>query len=134
VIVTGGQPGPNVWPVASTEFLNFNSNNPSWTSGIIICNYYIQITVSNSIVTYILWHCVFAGSNLPKINKKSKMVPTPDGTGVVLIGGRYTKQKLHELKCSSSSCNWSLMKQRLSVERYIHNAFYVPDGFAVCEN
>jgi hypothetical protein len=133
VIVTGGH---NELDNASTstEILNFYSNNPSWTSGIIICNYYIQITVSNSIVTYILWYCVFAGSNVPEATKKSKMVPTPDGTGVVLIGGTFTRQDLYELKCSSSSCNWSLMEQRLSVERFYHNAFYVPDGFAVCEN
>jgi hypothetical protein len=134
VIVTGGQFGQNGQALASTEILNLNSNNPSWTSGIIICNYYIQITVSNSIVTYILWYCMFAGSNVPKATKKSKMVPTPDGTGVVLIGGSFTKQDQYELKCSSSSCNWSLMEQRLSVERNVHNAFYVPDGFAVCEN
>jgi hypothetical protein len=122
VIVTGGHNEQDN-ASTSTEFLNVYSNNPSWTSGIIICNYYIQITVSNSIVTYILWYCVFAGSNVPKASKKSKMVLTPDGTGVVLIGGSFTKQDLYELQCSSSSCNWCLMEQRLSVERVDHNAF-----------
>jgi hypothetical protein len=78
---------------------------------------------------------VFAGPNLPKGTHAAAMVPTPDGTGVVLIGGYYTNKDLNELKCSSSSCNWSLMEKQLSVQkRMYHIAFYVPDSFAVCEH
>jgi hypothetical protein len=66
------------------------------------------------------------------------MVPTPDGTGVVLIGGvrdySYGAKDLYELKCSSSSCNWSLMEQKTIVYRYFHVAMYVPDSFANCTN
>jgi hypothetical protein len=61
------------------------------------------------------------------------MVPTPDETGVVLIGGELTRKDLYELKCSSSSCNWSLMEQKLNVDRYFPLAMYVPDSFAICE-
>jgi hypothetical protein len=61
------------------------------------------------------------------------MVPTPDGTGVVHIGGDTTRKDLYELKCSSSTCNWSLQKQKLTVSRYLHVAMYVPDSFVVCE-
>jgi hypothetical protein len=56
------------------------------------------------------------------------MVPTPDGTGVVHIGGYSTLKDLYELNCSSSSCNWSLMDQTLSVDRWRPVAMYVPDS------
>jgi hypothetical protein len=77
---------------------------------------------------------VFAGPNLPKITDEAAMVPTPDGTGVVLIGGSATRKDLYELKCSSSSCNWSLMEQQLSVHRSLHVVMYVPDSFVNCEH
>jgi hypothetical protein len=62
------------------------------------------------------------------------MVPTPDGTGVLLIGGISTRKDLHELKCTTGGCQWSLMAKHLSVERWYPIAFYVPDSFAVCEH
>jgi hypothetical protein len=77
---------------------------------------------------------VFAGPDLPQATWNAAMVPTPDGTGVVLIGGRNTKKDLHELKCTTGGCQWSLMAKRLSVDRYHHIAFYVPDSFADCEH
>jgi hypothetical protein len=77
---------------------------------------------------------VFAGPNLPKATEGAAMVPTSDGTRVVLIGGSATSKDLYELKCSSSSCNWSLMEQKLSVARWSSVAMYVPDSFADCEN
>jgi hypothetical protein len=61
------------------------------------------------------------------------MVTTPDGTGVVLIGGQFTEKDLFELKCSSSYCNWNLMEQTLSVARYRSLAITVPSSFLVCE-
>jgi hypothetical protein len=77
---------------------------------------------------------VFAGPDLPKATRGATMVPTPDGTGVVLIGGATTLKDLHELKCSSRSCNWKKLNKQLSVSRNGHIAFYVPDSFAVCEH
>jgi hypothetical protein len=78
---------------------------------------------------------VFAGPNLLKATEGSAMVPTSDGTGVVLIGGSGGSSKdLYELKCLSSSCNWSLMEQKLSVDRWFPVAMYVPDSFVNCEN
>jgi hypothetical protein len=62
------------------------------------------------------------------------MLPTPDGTGVVIIGGYDKKRDIYELKCSIGSCNWSLMEQYLSVDHAFHVAIYVPDSFAVCEH
>jgi hypothetical protein len=76
----------------------------------------------------------FAGPNLPIATSGAAMVPTPDGTGVVLIGGCRTNKDLFEMKCSSSSCNWSIMEQTLTFDRYLHVAMYVPDSLAVCEN
>jgi hypothetical protein len=77
---------------------------------------------------------VFAGPDLPDLTFGAAIVPTPDGTGVVLIGGSHTNKDLVELKCSSGSCNWSLMEKKLSVERQYHLAMYVPDSFVNCEN
>jgi hypothetical protein len=77
---------------------------------------------------------VFAGPDLPKATSAAVMVPTPDGTGVVLIGGYHTRKDLHELKCSSRSCNWKKLNKQLSVNRAYVVAFYVPDCFAVCEH
>jgi hypothetical protein len=62
------------------------------------------------------------------------MVPSPDGTGVVLIGGSYAMNLLYELKCSSTTCKWSLMEQQLQVRREHSVAMYVPSSFGVCEN
>jgi hypothetical protein len=77
---------------------------------------------------------VFAGPNLPQATEGFAMVPSLDGTGVVLIGGSATSKYLYELKCLSSSCNWSLMEQKLSVDRWFPVAMYVPDSFVNCEN
>jgi hypothetical protein len=63
---------------------------------------------------------VIAGPNLPKATAGAAMVPTPDGTGVVLIGGYNSRKEpkdLIELKCSSSSYNLGYMKQKLSVDQ-----------------
>jgi hypothetical protein len=78
--------------------------------------------------------CVFAGPDLPQATHGAAMVPTPDGTRVILIGGGTTKKDLHELKCTTGGCQWSLMAQHLSVSRYYPIALYVPDSFAVCEH
>jgi hypothetical protein len=74
---------------------------------------------------------VFSGPKLPITIYGSAMVQTPDGTGVVLIGGSHPRKGLYELKCSSSSCEWILMDKELSINRLLNIAFYVPDTFAV---
>jgi hypothetical protein len=83
---------------------------------------------------YQLCFGVFAGPDLPKATYAAAMVPTPDGTGVVMIGGVQTRKDLHELKCSSRSCTWMKLNKQLSVGRYWAVAMYVPDSFAVCEH
>jgi hypothetical protein len=77
---------------------------------------------------------VFAGPDLPTATFGAAMVPTPDGTGVVLIGGHHKSKDLHELKCSSTECNWKKLNKQLSVDRYDAVAFLVPDSFAVCDH
>jgi hypothetical protein len=83
---------------------------------------------------------VFTGPNLHKAIYSAAMVPNPDRTGVVLIGGNplndewSSDKDLYELKCSSSSCNWSPMEQKLNVARNGLVAMYGPDSFADCEN
>jgi hypothetical protein len=77
---------------------------------------------------------VFAGPDLPQATVGAAMVPTPDGTGVVMIGGHPARIFLYELKCSSRSCNWMKLNKQLSVVRMYAIAFYVPDSFAVCDH
>jgi hypothetical protein len=78
---------------------------------------------------------VFAGPDLPQETNGAALVPTPDGTGVVLIGGKSSRRNnLYELKCSSRSCNWMKLNKQLSVDRYLAVAFLVPDSFALCEH
>jgi hypothetical protein len=78
---------------------------------------------------------VFAGPDLPTATVGAAMVPTPDGTGVVLIGGLNIEKDLHELKCSSGKlCTWMKLNKQLSVDRYYAVAILVPDSFAVCEH
>jgi hypothetical protein len=77
---------------------------------------------------------VFAGPDLPQATVGAAMVPTPDGTGVVMIGGHPARKDLYELKCSSRSCNWMKLNKQLSVVRMYAIAFYVPDSFAVCDH
>jgi hypothetical protein len=83
---------------------------------------------------YQLCFGVFAGPDLPQETIGAAMVPTPDGTGVILIGGRHTLKDLYELKCTLLGCQWSLMEKQLSLERFYSVAFLVPDSFVVCEH
>jgi hypothetical protein len=62
---------------------------------------------------------VFAGPDLPQATGEgATMVATPDGTGVVLIGGVGTLKDVYELKSLSTYCNWSLMEKHMSVHRF----------------
>jgi hypothetical protein len=79
---------------------------------------------------------VFAGPSLPKPTSGAAMLPNPDGTSVILIGGRSANgsdiySDLYELKCTlTTSCYWSFMEQKLIVPRYGLVAMYVPNSFA----
>jgi hypothetical protein len=77
---------------------------------------------------------LFAGPSLNGETSTGVLVPTPDGTGVVLIGGHDYLRDLHELKCSSTDCKWIRMDQQLRFDREHHVAMYVPDSFVDCEN
>jgi hypothetical protein len=107
------------------------SSNPGLTKGCLDpFKFLFQIECN----LYQLCLGVFAGPDLPQGTYAAAMVPTPDGTGVVLIGGWNTWKDLHELKCTTGGCQWSLIAQHLSAERFHHIALYVPDSFAVCED
>jgi hypothetical protein len=60
------------------------------------------------------------------------MVATPDGTGVIHIGGHYTSTDLYLMSCSVTSCNWKLMDKKLEVSRAQCVAMYVPDSMVEC--
>jgi hypothetical protein len=75
------------------------------------------------------------GPSFPYKTSTGNMLPTPYGTGVVLIGGGMdTANDLYELKCLSTICNWTKMEQTLTVGRSDAVAMYVPDSFADCHN
>jgi hypothetical protein len=80
----------------------------------------LQYNVSSSVI-------VFAGPSLPVRSYGSITIPTPDGIVVILIGGAGSSKSLYEPKCSSNSCMWLPMEQKLSAHRYFSVAINVPD-------
>jgi hypothetical protein len=60
------------------------------------------------------------------------MVPTPEGTGVIHIGGVYTSKDTYFMSGSGTSCNWKSMGKKLEVYRTDPVVMYVPDSMVEC--
>ncbi len=59
------------------------------------------------------------------------LVPSPDGEGVILIGGDLGTEIL-EMRCQGLSCQWKPMEQRLKYPRYDAIVMYIPDYLTYC--
>jgi hypothetical protein len=65
------------------------------------------------------------------------LLPSPDGQGVILIGG-YSKtdnsyqSSIYKLICDQLGCKWSEMEQQLQTARYVSVAMLIPDTLANC--
>ena len=76
------------------------------------------------------------GQDLPASLNQHRMVPTPDGKGVLVIGGDVgddnVQDSIYELKCSSTleSCKWITLEQKLKYAREAFVSMLIPDSLA----
>ena len=67
------------------------------------------------------------------------MVTSPDGNGIILIGGQTGESwnitaKILELRRHSNgwASSWTTMKQKLKYARHLHVAIPIPNEFTTC--
>jgi hypothetical protein len=68
------------------------------------------------------------------------MLPSPDGQGLIFIGGYSTtdggsqtaQSSIYKLICDQLGCKWSKMKQQLHIARSIFVAMLIPDTLTNC--
>ena len=75
------------------------------------------------------------GPNLPYSVSKSQMVTSPDGNGIILLGGVRHGKKILELRRDTNgwASSWTTMKQKLKYSRNLHVAIPVPNELTTCE-
>ena len=85
---------------------------------------------------------------MPYVVRFSQMVTSPDGNGIILIGGQLIKlrrdksgweswnitAKILELRRHSNgwASSWTTMKQKLKYARILHVAIPIPNEFTTC--
>ena len=85
---------------------------------------------------------------MPYVVRSSQMVTSPDGNGIILIGGQHIKlrrdksgweswnitAKILELRRHSNgwASSWTTMKQKLKYARNQHVAIPIPNEFTMC--
>ena len=85
-----------------------------------------------------------SGPDLPYNVENSQMVTSPDGDGIILLGGDVPRQegwgsessaKLLQLKRDSNgwASSWTTMKQKLKYGRRQHVAIPIPNELTTCE-
>jgi hypothetical protein len=67
----------------------------------------------------------------------ASLLPSPDGQGVILIGGRSTtddeyQSSMYKLICDQLECKWSEMEQQLKIARGYFVAMLIPDRLTNC--
>jgi hypothetical protein len=67
----------------------------------------------------------------------ASLVPSPDGQGVILIGGysatdNENHSSIYKLICDQLGCKWSEMKQQLQKARNTSVAMLIPDSLTNC--
>jgi hypothetical protein len=62
------------------------------------------------------------------------MVPSPDGQGVILMGGFSNgfQSSIHKLICDQLGCKWSEMEQQLKIPRELFVAMLIPNHLTNC--
>ena len=79
---------------------------------------------------------MISGPNLPSQIEKSTMITSPNGQGVVLIGGYlnwanlFSKSMIELWGNNLENLKWITLKQTLQFARRHHVAFLIPDDFA----
>jgi hypothetical protein len=64
------------------------------------------------------------------------MLPSPDGQGVILMGGSDTnnaiQSSMYKLICDQLGCKWSEMEQQLIIARSSLVAMLIPNQLTNC--
>jgi hypothetical protein len=62
------------------------------------------------------------------------MLPSPDGQGVIVIGGYSAgyQSSIYKLICDQLKCQWSEMEQKLKFSRQDFVAMLIPDTLTNC--
>jgi hypothetical protein len=65
------------------------------------------------------------------------LVPSPDGQGVILMGGfsasdNAYQSSIYKLICDQLGCKWSRMEQQLQIARGYSVAMLIPDVLTNC--
>jgi hypothetical protein len=79
--------------------------------------------------------CLCLGPSLPRALRDASMITSPDGKGVILIGGHDVfgvQSILYQLNCTISGCKWHEMKQVLEIGRSSFVAMIIPDSLTNC--
>ena len=81
---------------------------------------------------------------MPYVVRSSQMVTSPDGNGIILIGGQYISYtnpfdhnitaNILELRRDTNgwASSWTTMKQKLKYARVLHVAIPIPNEFTTC--
>ena len=94
--------------LSSVEFLNLDNEDAEW----------------------------FEGPSLPRDLEEFTMITSPEGDGVIAIGGRSGREfesAIFKMTCPGSLCTWTELEQKLDIGRIDHVAFLIPDELTNCE-
>ena len=79
------------------------------------------------------------GPPLPEALFGNPIVPTPEGDGVLVVGGNGSagpgghRDHIYKLICVAEGCKWEELAQKLQVGRSDHVAMLVPDSAVACK-
>jgi hypothetical protein len=66
----------------------------------------------------------------------ASLLPSPDGQGVIVIGGYSdgdgVQSSMYKLICDQLECKWSEMEQQLQIARRYFVAMLIPDALTNC--
>jgi hypothetical protein len=67
----------------------------------------------------------------------ASLLPSPDGQGVIVIGGFSStddefQSSIYKLICDQLECTWSEMEQQLKIARSNLVAMLIPDALTNC--
>jgi hypothetical protein len=67
----------------------------------------------------------------------ASLLPSPDGQGVILMGGYLGTEdrhstSIHKLICDQLGCKWSEMEQQLKIARQRFVSMLIPDTLTNC--
>jgi hypothetical protein len=67
----------------------------------------------------------------------ASLLPSPDGQGVIVIGGysdtdSTIQSSIYKLICDQLGCKWSEMEQQLKIARSYLVAMLIPDTLTTC--